>query len=269
VILPLTKAILPHQRFQPSPETVIKRYQAGRQVLARPSVRLLTWNIAKNTHLHRWQQDFFRLLHQHQPDLIFLQEVRLCAQTYRISALTEITWHFAPNFLDTYHNTYSGVLTATNLRCLTSRALLSQHAEPIASTPKVALLNQFVLAEHSDTLLTVNAHLINFVELAQFRAQLDRLAAQMAQHSGPIIFAGDFNTWNRSRWSELLQMTERLGLIATRFPQPHEQHIKRFLWSPPLDYIFYRGFQAQPLQAQVFGQMTSSDHKPLLVELAC
>jgi endonuclease/exonuclease/phosphatase (EEP) superfamily protein YafD len=269
VIFPLTPAILPHQRFQRSPETVIKRYQAGRQALASPSVRLLTWNIAKNTHLHNWQQDFFRLLHHYQPDLIFLQEVRLCAQTYRISALTEITWHFAPNFLDTYHNAYSGVLTATNLRCLSSRSLLSQHFEPIVNTPKVALFNQFALVNRSETLLTVNAHLINFVELAQFRAQLARLEVQMAQHSGPIIFAGDFNTWNRSRWSELLQMTQRLGLIATRFPQLQVQHIKRFLWSPPLDYIFYRGFQAQPLHAQVFSQMTSSDHKPLLVELAC
>ncbi|OUC11797.1 MAG: hypothetical protein B0A82_26080 [Alkalinema sp. CACIAM 70d] len=241
------------------------------------SLRILNWNIAKNNHDLAWYRDFTTLLRTYQPHLVFLQEVRLCAQRRHFPALTELAWSFAPNFLDAYHNAYSGVLTAAPVPSAQRQAILTTHHEPIAKTPKVALCTEYAIApsgdqpthSHPDRLLTVNAHLINFVELKKFQAQLDTLEQRMADHDGPIVFSGDFNTWSRSRWHCLQQMTQRLGLTQAVFPLLDALQIKRFFLSPPLDYVFYRGFRQTASMAKVIGNIHSSDHKPLLLELAC
>lgn len=62
-------------------------------------------------------------------------------------------------------------------------------------------------------------------------------------------------------------MTAKLGLTPVSFPLFEAQKIKRFLLSPPLDYIFYRGFKQNTASAMVIDTLSSSDHNPLLVEL--
>lgn len=258
------KQLSPTHRYGKVIESTIDRLHPSPSS-DRNSIRVLSWNIAKNNHNSSWSQDFLALVEQHQPDKIFLQEVRLCAIKQQIPELASMGWSFAPNLFDTWDNTYSGVLTATKSDRLSSKAKITQHQEPITDTPKVSLF-----VEHSwgkDTLLTVNTHLINFVETSKFRAQLKQIEAIISQHNGAVIFSGDFNTWNRSRWLILLQMANRLGLTPVSFPPTEALKIKRFLLSPPLDYIFYRGFQQNAANAKVIDTCTSSDHNPLLVEL--
>jgi endonuclease/exonuclease/phosphatase (EEP) superfamily protein YafD len=259
--LPISK------RFIRPPETVFLGQCQTKQPNLPSTIKLLSWNIAKLTQHHHWQQEFAHLLQEHQPDLIFLQEAWLCARTKHLHSLAKIPWYFAPNFLDTHHHHYSGVLIATKAESLAHRSLLTHHHEPIVKTPKVALLSEFALSDSPYNLLTVNAHLINFVELSQFRTQLLQLEAVMGRHKGPIIFAGDFNTWHQSRWDQLSQVTKKLGLQPMPFALEEKQKIKRFLNSPPLDYIFFRGFQSQPISAKVIETTQSSDHQPLIVEL--
>jgi endonuclease/exonuclease/phosphatase (EEP) superfamily protein YafD len=255
------------KRFVRLPETVFLGQYRTKQISLPSTIKLLSWNIAKLTQQDHWRREFANLLEEHQPDLIFLQEAWLCARTRHLHSLAKIPWYFAPNFLDTHHHHYSGVLIATKAECLANRSLLTHHHEPIVKTPKVALLSEFALNDSQYNLLSVNAHLINFVELRQFRAQLVQLEACMGKHEGPIIFAGDFNTWHQSRWDHLNQMTKKLGLQPMPFAVEEKQKIKRFLNSPPLDYIFFRGFQSQPISAKVIETTQSSDHQPLIVEL--
>jgi endonuclease/exonuclease/phosphatase (EEP) superfamily protein YafD len=256
------------QRFVRIPEMVLLGQHRSSLPHLLGRIKILSWNIAKLTHRQHWQQEFATLVQQHQPDLIFLQEVWVCAQTQHLFSLTQIPWHFAPNFLDTYYQHYAGVLTASHVHCLSSRSLMTEYHEPIVKTPKVALLSEFAMDDCQHSLLTVNVHLINFVNLAQFRTQLTQLEASIKPHRGAVIFAGDFNTWHQSRWDLLRQMTQRLGLQPVTFTVKEAQKIKRFLNSPPLDYIFSRGFQSLPVSAKVIQTARSSDHKPLIVELA-
>lgn len=258
------KQISPH-RYDKVTEATIDRFDSYPINSNCNSIKILSWNVAKNNHSPDWRRDFLALVRQHQPDKIFLQEVRLCAIKQQIPELTSMGWSFAPNLIDTLDNTYSGVLTATKSDRLSSKAIITQHQEPISDTPKVSLF-----IEHSwgdRTLLTINTHLINFVETSKFQAQLNQIEAIISQHQGAVIFSGDFNTWNRSRWSLLLAMTERLNLIPVSFPGLEAQKIKRFWLSPPLDYIFYRGFKQNTASARVVDTFNSSDHNPLLVEL--
>lgn len=258
----LFKNLLPPYRFVRTDETVIHRHHHTAP-LNENTIRVLNWNIAKNNDDRSWQKDFDWILDRYHPDLIFLQEFSLCARSKTLK-LAELSWSFAPNFIDNYHNIYAGVLTASRASCLNHKAVITEHFEPVSNTPKVSLVTEHPFAQ--GTLLTINSHLINFVDLVKFNAQLDELESAIASHTGAIIFSGDFNTWNRSRWQLLDKMTRRLGLMRAEFSQTDAQNIKRFLLSPPLDHIFYRGLRQNNLQARVLDHIQSSDHKPMLVE---
>jgi endonuclease/exonuclease/phosphatase (EEP) superfamily protein YafD len=257
------KNLLPPYRYVRTDETLIHRAHHQIFPLNETAIRVLNWNIAKNNEDRDWQTDFDWILDRYCPDLIFLQEFSLCARSKNFK-LAELSWSFAPNFIDQYHNIYAGVLTASRAACVTHRAVMTEHFEPVSKTPKVSLVTEHPFAQ--GTLLTINSHLINFVDLVKFRAQLHELETAIAAHSGAIIFSGDFNTWNRSRLQSLDQMAHRLGLTRAQFPATEAQNLKRFLMSPPLDHIFYRGLQQNNLHARVLGDIHSSDHKPMLVE---
>ncbi|RMF21172.1 MAG: endonuclease/exonuclease/phosphatase family protein [Cyanobacteria bacterium J083] len=261
------KQLSPTHRFGKISATTIEQTHPSPVNLERSSIKILSWNIAKNNQNARWKADFLAILQQHQPDKIFLQEVRLCAIAQQIPELASMGWSFAPNLIDNWDNTYSGVLIATKSDRLNSQAKITQHQEPITKTPKVSLFVEYSWGNKQDTLLAVNTHLINFVETTKFQAQLQEIEAVISQHRGAVILAGDFNTWNLSRWLLLLNMARRLNLTPVSFPLMEAIKIKRFLLSPPLDYIFYRGLKQKSANAQVLSQIKSSDHNPLLVEL--
>lgn len=268
--------INPVSRFEAAPEKTITQTppsQAPAQTHPKNppspprSVKVLSWNIAKNNQAQDWSREFLSIVEQHQPDKIFLQEVRLCAELQHLPELEHMGWSFAPNFIDTHHNTYSGILIATKADLQSSQSILTDHTEPFINTPKVSLFAEYSLLGHRENLLAVNTHLINFVELGKFIAQLRSLETLLSKHTGAIIFSGDFNTWNQARWNKLEQMTRRLSLTPVSFAPKDTAKIKSFLRSPPLDYIFHRGFNQKPNTATVLSDITSSDHNPLLVEL--
>jgi endonuclease/exonuclease/phosphatase (EEP) superfamily protein YafD len=257
----------PSHRFRRVRATVIHSRHRHPLLFSHRSIKVLSWNIAKQNQQSNWQRDFQTLLSIHQPDLVFLQEVKLCALTEHIASLDTLNWHFAPNFMDGHESAYAGILTAAKATHLHTESILTQNYEPITNTPKVSLLSRYALPGSLRSLLTINTHMINFVELAAFRTQLQKLATLIASHRGPVIFSGDFNTWNQARWEILSEMTETLHLQPVRFSPVDTRKIKRFLFSPPLDHIFYRDLQLQPISAQVFDQVSSSDHKPIFAEL--
>jgi endonuclease/exonuclease/phosphatase (EEP) superfamily protein YafD len=269
-LLSYFKQLSPTHRFGKVSETTIDKIHPLPSALNRNSIKVLSWNIAKNNHVAepycQWSQDFLSIIARYQPDKIFLQEVRLCAIEKQIPELASMGWSFAPNLIDTSDNTYSGVLTATKADFIHSQAKITKHLEPLTGTPKVSLFVEYSLGNDRETLLAVNAHLINFVDTSKFKAQLEEIETIISQHQGAVIFSGDFNTWNRSRWLLLLKMTGRLGLTPVHFSPIEALKIKRFLMSPPLDYIFYRGLRQKTASAKVIDNISSSDHNPLLVE---
>ena len=253
-------------RFGRVPETIIHGVYSG-SPLNRDSVRILSWNVAKNNYDSNWCKDFRAIIEQYRPDKIFLQEVCLRAGETEIPELEKMGWAFAPNFIDTSNNTYSGILIATQADRTSSQAIVTKHYEPVSDTPKVSLFAKYSLPNRSENLLAVNTHLINFVSLSKFQAQLQEMELIIKEHRSAIILAGDFNTWNKPRWLMLSQMAARLKLTPVSFTAKDTKKIKSFLFSPPLDYIFCRGFTQKPNTAKVIDNITTSDHNPLLVEL--
>lgn len=258
----------PSSRFIRLQESTIARSHVHQTELNGTSIKVLTWNIAKRTYNKIWVKDFSAILKQYKPDFIFLQEVRLKMEEEQTVGLTEMSWSFAPNFIDAHHQAYSGILTAATTSPLTQRTLLTRHHEPIIKTPKVSLITEYSLSNTKETLLTINSHFINFVNLNKFKAQLHEIEVALSVHHGPLIFSGDFNTWSRKRALLLEEMAIRQGLTPVAFAPDESKKIKRFLLSPPLDYIFYRGLHEKKASAKVLDYIDSSDHKPLLAEFS-
>ena len=258
----------PIAQFKPVLETVIDNIYSGSLLFEGNSIKVLSWNIAKNNYAPSWSKDFFAIIEQYQPNIIFLQEVRLRANEREITELAQMSWAFAPNFIDTSNNTYSGILIASKFGDRTSgKAVITKHYEPVINTPKVSLFTEYFLSDRDRSLLAVNTHLINFVGLNKFKAQLQEIELILNEYQGAIILAGDFNTWNKSRWLMLSQMADRLNLDPISFTAKDTKKIKSFLFSLPLDYIFYRGFTQKPDTSTVIDNISSSDHNPLFVEL--
>jgi endonuclease/exonuclease/phosphatase (EEP) superfamily protein YafD len=263
------RKFVPSYRFLRTQESTIGRSHALPTELNSTSIKVLNWNIAKKNNDKIWMKDFAIILEQEQPDIIFLQEVRLGREAEPVIGLKEMSWIFAPNFVDAHHQAYSGIFIAAKSNPLTKRAIISKHHEPVIKTPKVSLLTEYPLSNKKETLLAINSHLINFVDLNKFKSQLHELEFALSTHRGPLIFSGDFNTWNRSRAALLEEAVTRLGLAPVAFALHESKKIKRFLLSPPLDYIFYRGLSEKKASAKVLDYVSSSDHKPLLAEFSC
>ena len=184
-----------------------------------------------------------------------------------IAELASMGWAFIPNFIDTHSNTYSEILIASQGDRTSSKAIITKHYEPVINTPKACLFIEYSSGDSPQSLLAVNTHLINFVNLSKFKAQLQEIESILDKHQGTIILVGEFNIWNKSRWRILSQMAARLNLTSVSFTAEDTKKIKSFLLSPPLDYIFYRGFAIEPNTAKVIDNIFSSDHNPLFVEL--
>ncbi|MBW4596894.1 MAG: endonuclease/exonuclease/phosphatase family protein [Brasilonema angustatum HA4187-MV1] len=267
-IATLTKQFVPSYRFIRTDKSTISRSHVLQTELNSSSIKVLSWNIAKRNYDKIWMKDFLAILEQYKPDLVFMQEFSLKINAEHAAQLKEMSWDFAPNFIDAHHQTYSGILTAAKISPVSCRSILTKHHEPIVKTPKVSLITEYPLSDKQETLLAINSHLINFVDLNKFKTQLHELEFALSTHHGCVIFSGDFNTWSRKRAVLLEEAVTRLGLAPVVFAPHESKKIKRFLLSPPLDYIFYRGFSEKKASAKVLDQICSSDHKPLLAEFS-
>jgi endonuclease/exonuclease/phosphatase (EEP) superfamily protein YafD len=155
-------------------------------------------------------------------------------------------------------------------------ALPTRWREFFVTAPQLSLATTYRLANGA-CVLSINVHCLVFERWGtmRFRSQLAGLKQAMKVHNGPIIFAGDFNTWNQERLALLTSMTEELGLEEVKgFPNGRTTAgttCKFVNWLTgcdsrlPLDRVFYRGFR---LESAAVLNYTSSDHVPLKVTLA-
>ncbi|BAO43809.1 endonuclease/exonuclease/phosphatase family protein [Thiolapillus brandeum] len=210
-----------------------------------------TWNICKGCG-RRWVEDL-RLLASHS-DLLLLQEARMESHLKQLLQDSDLSWSLAHAF--TLEGTPVGVLTGA--RVMPLAACAQRITEPLLRVPKTALVSYYALDGSDQSLLVVNMHGVNFVpgstELAR---QLHAVQKVVFEHDGPVIVAGDFNTWSARRMAELQKLAQRAGLQPVTFEGSPSRHFGR-----QLDHVYYRGLV--PQHAWVTA-LQSSDHYPLSV----
>jgi endonuclease/exonuclease/phosphatase (EEP) superfamily protein YafD len=231
---------------------------ASKRVLG-PNINILLWNVFK-CRKSGWQDDFKALIRG--KDLILLQEAVLNSPFdvhFTKSELHE--WIMARSFRNVQTNIETGVKTGSTVTAKEYYFLASAHGEPITKTKKMLLATLYPLDSRGQSLLVVNSHIINFVSFEKFKAHLGQVFQTLEQHDGPVLLAGDFNTWNRKRLKYFNTLAMSFSLEEAEMTrQPRLSHLLQHL-----DHVYYRGLEI--VDAHVHSDIHSSDHYPISLSL--
>ncbi|MCL2919920.1 endonuclease/exonuclease/phosphatase family protein [Shewanella litorisediminis] len=214
-------------------------------------ISMLVWNIHKQSD-GEWPEGLWTLGADWQ--LMLFQEVELNTDFRSALENHQFNWTMMPAFR--FQGLDYGVMLASRRPSLEGCGLLK--VEPWIRLPKAALYSLYALS-NGETLLVVNLHGINFdPNLQEWEDQLAPLLKQVLQHQGPVILAGDFNSWGERRSNKLEKLLEPLELSSARFDP--DSRIRVF--GAPLDWVFYRGLILKEAQSPT---TDLSDHAPLMV----
>lgn len=134
--------------------------------------------------------------------------------------------------------------------------------EPLLRIPKSGLVSLYPLQGDPDGVMVINIHAVNFeLGMATFREQLNDLTALVRRHQGPVILAGDFNTWSDKRQFWLNKLVDELGLQEA-VPVPD---LRRTAFGRPLDHLYYRNLDLVEVSSPA---TDSSDHNPIIARFA-
>ncbi len=233
---------------------IVAPLDAAAPTLDPRQIELFVWNIEKGLNPESFT-DLERLAGN--KNLVLIQEARLEQQPFDALELAKF-WSFAPGYKTTSAST--GVMTMSDIAPATHCYLSDR--EPWLRSPKAISITRFGLASTDATLVVVNVHAVNFTwGVADFSTQVTKIEAALAMHNGPVIVAGDFNTWRKRRLQVLQAVVERLELEELAFDV--DQRVTPF--GSIVDRIFVRGLNTRNASTTA---VTSSDHNPMSVTLS-
>lgn len=220
--------------------------------------KLLVWNILTG-HKEKWTSTFKDYQKNHQ--LILLQETYLTEAQKNIYKDSDLSWDLGNAYLYVKNGVMSGVATGSVARSTEQSYLFSKYKEPIMDVKKITLFSTFRVRGVKKSLLVVNVHAINFVFDHIYFEQLSNIEIKLRNHKGPLILAGDFNSFNLAKLKFLRMIAEKHGLKEVEFKLDRRKSFNSF----PLDHVFVRGFGV--LNSEVFDSSVASDHNAISVEL--
>lgn len=213
---------------------------------------VLVWNIYKQNKSN-WQSSLDSLTEGKQ--LVLLQEASMTPEL--IGWIAERRWFASQVDAFKAFQTSAGVLNLSYDS--PSKACAYTELEPWLRLPKSALYALYPLS-NGQQLAVVNIHAVNFTYgTTEYRRQLGVLVNELQQHQGPIIVAGDFNSWSEERLAVMQQTLAQLELNEVAY-QPDLR--TQFITGLALDHVFYRGLTLKTAEAP---NTDASDHNPLLV----
>jgi endonuclease/exonuclease/phosphatase (EEP) superfamily protein YafD len=215
-------------------------------------ITFLTWNIYKGDG-EGWQKDLAAFARSH--DLMVIQEATLDPELTGLLESNDLNWIMNSAFQ--MNGTTAGVMNVANLNAVYSCGLKVR--EPIIRLPKSTLVSYYEIEGSDEKLLVANIHGINFtLGISVYHEQLEQLYDAVKEHHGPMIVAGDFNSWNDDRMREVNHLVERLSLSRIEYPINNKTHV----FGKAIDHVFYR--QLELVNNRVW-QVSSSDHNPVSV----
>ncbi len=216
------------------------------------SFTVLSWNSHRGGH-EDWNRDLVTL--GSGADIILLQEAALEPALDTQFDLGANQWLMATAFeLDQKE---IGVMSAA--RVVPQAFCVAREPEPLFKIPKIGLAAAYPLAGLETSLLVVNIHIVNYtINVDAVQRQIGALEQIVRAHQGPVIVAGDFNTWNDEREQLVYQKMIDLGMNQVAFEPDHRVSF----FNHKVDGVFYRGLE---VMKSLSHQVESSDHNPLEV----
>lgn len=224
-------------------------------------IDIFVWNMYKGDKPD-WERDYKELTPDY--DILLLQELWLDHLMARVFYEDkEFAYYMATSFIDRKRSdTPTGVGTASRVKPLRTFWKRTKYREPFIRTPKMVMFAEYSLQGTDKTLMTGNIHAINFVSSRKLRHQLRQLTSVFANHDGPAVMAGDFNTWSKKKMKYLREFARESGMTEVQFHNGN-QRMKTF--GKYLDYIFVKNVEV--LDSHVYGDRDGSDHKPMTVKI--
>lgn len=218
------------------------------QLASAKPFNLLVWNIKKSNNI-KWSKDLKEMTKG--IDFLLVQEAT--DQKVITQTITKLFDHF--NFYKTWSNKKytTGVANASKSKPYYTKSYLSPVTEPILKTPKAISLEKYKWGKLD--LLIINIHAINFRLISAFKKHITQIDRDLKRHNGPIIFAGDFNTWSKTRKDFLNTYLASNDL--------REVSINRVHNGPHLDHIYTRGIEN--VKAVQLDNKSTSDHHPIML----
>lgn len=216
------------------------------------TILITVFNVQK-TQNGSWSDEVFKALVEGS-DLVLVQESIDRFPNYKYEG---------SYYIDYFYKSWGNITYNTGLTSLTrvpfdeAMRLVSVDTEPIAATPKVTSVEKYSVFGLEHKLLVANTHAINFTGFSAFKRQISAVAKRLSEHEGPIVWAGDFNTWSSRRKKYLDEVMLSLGLKEVIFEKRSESFLV-------LDHVYVRGAKvryAEQLQVGI------SDHEPLKFSL--
>lgn len=218
-------------------------------------IDIFVWNVFKGQKAHIFEKDFKNLCEG--KDFILLQEARVDARMPKIwqEDFPSYEWHVAQSFHYKKDLSSTGVAIGSRLKPESLDFIRAKTRELFWLTPKLSLFSEYDF--NGTKVLFVCTHVLNFVTTGAFSDSLYEIAEKIAEFKGPIVLAGDFNTWNFKRYMIMKSIFRDLALEHLDLEDDG-----RLL---KLDHIFVRGFDVE--RARVHHTILSSDHFPLEIRL--
>ena len=227
------------------------RFSENIDSLNKDTIEVLTWNVLKFKRENSFS-DFTKL--STKADIAFIQEAIHSVDLQKKTAQSiSMDWTFFKSFCREYGA--SGVQTGTRYAQIEVDAVLAPNVEPVVNTPKVTGFSTVVIS--GQQVLLINVHGLNANKGLDFEKHMDQIYDVASKFTGPIIWAGDFNTWNPVRMAYLKNKGQALGMNLL-VPEIDNRKLK-------LDHILVRGFKAKSVK--ILDTYQSSDHWPVIAEL--
>lgn len=223
------------------------------------TLSVLVWNVYKGQR-DGWQGDLRRLAGA--ADLVLLQEVVTTDEMLAgLQALAGVRWDYAASFDYDGGRYTTGVMIGARAPAAAVDYLRSPEREPVVGTPKMTLIGRYPMAGGEAALLVVNVHGHLAVTASAFSRQMKAVAGRIAGHAGPILWAGDFNTWSDTRSAAVETLTVALGLS----PVTISPEGRTSIFGHVIDRAFVRGLEV--IASQAYPEVESSDHVPFTFRL--
>ena len=235
-----------------APSLQCYRSDSAKPVDLNGELNVLVWNIYKQNRPN-WHASLQTLVEGKQ--LVLLQEASMTPEL--LHWIEDNQWFGSQVDAFKAFDTTAGVLNLSydtpDLACAYTEL------EPWLGLPKSALYATYPLT-NGQSLAVVNIHAVNFTYgTVEYQRQLDTLVTELLNHQGPIIVAGDFNSWSDARLSVMKQALDKIGVTEVTYQVDNRT---QFVTGLPLDHVFYRDLVLQKAEAPI---TDASDHNPIEV----
>ncbi len=222
---------------------------------------LTSWNIWKGAGEEYFRKDFLKIA-QHS-NLILIQEALLTPVNEKIFTSTAAMQKLFASHAGSYarqDGSVEGVMTLSKVtEARPPKRILCEKPEFLLKTFKTALETEYLLKESPQNLKVINLHARLLRGPKTAAKDVDYILEQIADHDGPLIVGGDFNTFSEGHLRTISAAMKAHNIL--RVPIPDDPRIKREC----LDQIFIRGLKATKIKIET--SIKSSDHFPVICHL--